>query len=194
MRPMYKANEDYNTVFKEIYKKYYKDLFLIAVKFLRDEEDAKDAVQESFVALLRKPERLPEIEDLRFYLFTVLRNQCLSVLKKRKTAAAKEEDFLYYQNTDSVALELDIYGALDDEESKYTVEWFFSFLTPQRKRVVELVYLEERTYVEAATILGIKKESIKTHLRLAKIKLKGHRAKLITGLLIFVNCFSPFTL
>lgn len=194
MRPMYKVNEDYNAVFKEVYQKYYNDLFLIAVKFLKDEGDAKDAVQESFVALLKKPERLSEIEDLRFYLFTVLRNQCLSVLKNRKVATTKEENFLYYQSTDISAQTPDIYAALDREESKFTVEWFFSFLSPQRKKAVELVYLEEKTYIEAATILGISKESIKTHLRLAKTILKGQRAILITGLLVLVSCFSSFKL
>jgi RNA polymerase sigma factor (sigma-70 family) len=191
---MYKAIEEHNAIFEKVYEEYYKDLFRIALSFLKDKGDAEDAVQESFVVLLQISERLDKIRDLRVYLFTILRNQCLSVLKKRKAMTVKEEDFLYYENADNTAEAPDIYAALDREESKFTVEWFFSFLTPQRKKAVELVYLEEKSYMEAATILGISKESIKTHLRLAKTILKGQRAILITGLLVFVNCFSSFKL
>lgn len=174
---MYKATDRHNEIIKEVYERYYKDLFRLAISFLKDPVDAEDAIQECFVALMRKPERYQEIRDLRFYLFRIVQNKCLAILKNKKVIAVKHEHFLYYQCTiDKEIFTPDMHTAIDREKSKFTVEWFFSFLTPQRKKVVELVYLEQKSYIQAAAILGISKESIKTHLRLAKSALKGQRA------------------
>ncbi|MRG46968.1 hypothetical protein GFS24_17735 [Chitinophaga sp. SYP-B3965] len=74
-------------------------------------KDIRDVAQECFNALMRKPN-------------------------------TKRAYFLYYQCTVNKETHTpDIHAALDREESKFTIEWFFSFFTPYRKKVTELVYL-----------------------------------------------------
>lgn len=69
------------------YDKYASDLYGYCRSLLRDQNDAADAVQDTYVIAASKLDRLREPERLRSWLFAVARNECLHRLKSRRTAA-----------------------------------------------------------------------------------------------------------
>lgn len=78
---MNKANIDIDTTFKY----YYRPLCLYAIHYVRNMELAEDIVQDSFSALWEKlNEQEHPIENLKAYLYTMVRNRSLDYLKKEQ--------------------------------------------------------------------------------------------------------------
>ena len=62
-----------------------------AMKFLRDDEDARDALQDTFYRLWKSDPIESDVEA-RNKLFTVLKNICIDRLRKPQTVSIKETD------------------------------------------------------------------------------------------------------
>mgnify|MGYP005935919135 CR=1 FL=1 len=67
--------------FKELFEKYFKKMTLFAEYFLLDRDEAEDIAQEVFVDLWNSSTTLPDISNLKSYLFVQVRNRCLNRLK-----------------------------------------------------------------------------------------------------------------
>jgi len=70
--------------FEEIYERYHRALYSMAISYLKDQSLAEDAVQEIFVKLWEKREFLDSSQSLKGYLFTMLKNQLLNTIRNRK--------------------------------------------------------------------------------------------------------------
>jgi RNA polymerase sigma factor (sigma-70 family) len=70
------------------YDKYAADLFGYCQSLLHDQNDAADALQDTFVIAASKLSGLRDPERLRAWLFAVARNECLHRLKSRRAAAS----------------------------------------------------------------------------------------------------------
>jgi RNA polymerase sigma-70 factor (ECF subfamily) len=70
--------------FAELYQRFGPRLYRTALGLLGRREDAEDAVQEVFAALVRSRRRLAEVRDLAAYLFASLRRQSQRRLARRK--------------------------------------------------------------------------------------------------------------
>jgi RNA polymerase sigma-70 factor (ECF subfamily) len=71
--------------FDQIYDRYWEKLFLFLVKVIKDEDDAKDLIQEIFVSLWIRRESLPVIDSLSAYLYTAARYKGLSYIQTNIT-------------------------------------------------------------------------------------------------------------
>lgn len=166
--------------FKEFYRIYSLEMHELAYSFLRNRKDAEDIVQDSFFAILNKYDSWAYIKDMRYYTFKVVQNQCLAKIRKNESLAKKEHAYNYYQvSSTNGTTNPDIIFAINNKEVKKKIDWLFSFLSPQRKKAIELVYIEGKSYDEAALIMGIGIESIRTHLRLARNILKNNLSPFI---------------
>ena len=67
--------------FSDVFRLYYPDLFNYAGRIIRDEEQAKDVVQEVFIALLDVD--LSQIRHRESYLYRCVRNAALDRLHRR---------------------------------------------------------------------------------------------------------------
>ena len=70
--------------FAEVYRRYWHPLFLHAYKMLNDEDQAKDVIQELFIALWSK---IPSTEirtSLKSYLYVMARNSVINYIRKNK--------------------------------------------------------------------------------------------------------------
>lgn len=68
---------DNDAALTALFNRYWEVLFLYVVRVLRDQEEASDVVQETFIALWQKRAGLPEIGSLRSYLIGVARYKAL---------------------------------------------------------------------------------------------------------------------
>lgn len=144
-----------------IFLKYYKLLCVNAYFYLRDEQEAKDLVQAFFLEMWEKNIYMRLNGDIKGYLFRSVQNKCLNYIRQQETQSKRQEkltDYLFnnndeqqeHSNTDGIYTKLD--GALND-------------LSKQRKEALTLVYLQDKKYKEAADIMGISINSLKTHLK-----------------------------
>jgi RNA polymerase sigma-70 factor (ECF subfamily) len=70
--------------FEELFRRYRQPLYRFILRFLRDEDASRDALQDVFVKLLRDPGRFEARSRFSTWLHAVARNLCLDLLRKRR--------------------------------------------------------------------------------------------------------------
>ncbi|MBK1440975.1 RNA polymerase sigma factor [Parapedobacter sp. ISTM3] len=149
-----------------VYRRFQPVLLAKAVFMMRDHATAADLVQGLFIEFWEK-QLYQQIEDnLGGYLYRALHNRCLNALKAQQTQheriAGYHEQYTDYDDAPDVEIGLE----------KGAIARLMDQLPPQKREVLTLVVLEDRKYQEAADIMGISVNTIKTHLRLALQQLR----------------------
>jgi len=70
-------------VFKELFNQFYPRLKRYAVHFLKDQEEAEDMIQNTFMQLWKSKVIPDNNRDAGALLFTILKNRCLNQIKHR---------------------------------------------------------------------------------------------------------------
>lgn len=149
--------------FKTIYDKYWPDLFQAAFKRTRNADDARDLVQELFIALWDNAERLARVPELAPYLFTALRNRVFNYFEKKSVRL----NYLLQQPFKPVESEEAVFSGIRSREIKACVEEAIAAM-PQRMKEIYLLSREQQlTIGEIAGLLGIAPQTVKNQLHTA---------------------------
>ncbi len=164
---LYKGSND-NACIGELFKRYTHLVFGICMKYLKDEDDAKDAVMNIFEKL---PEDLKKHDIAQFkpWLFSVARNHCLMDL--RNTASKQTKDLEMARDYETI-METDTELHLDKEQALNDLEAAIKELKTEQKVCVELFYLQEKSYQEVADITGYDLNKVKSAIQNGKRNLK----------------------
>lgn len=154
--------------FNHLYDKYYKPLFAFAYTKMGNIQDAEDIVQERFLVLLTNEGIWARITDLRPYLYRMVNNACLHELSAHESKSKKEQLYGQYLLTGHENELPEVLRQMNEESRSRVMTPLLSNLGRQCRRALELVYMEDKSYVEAGKIMGVSKESIKTHLSIGK--------------------------
>ena len=76
--------EGKETAFEMIFRTYYQPLCKYAYSFLNDKDEAEEVVQASFISIWEKRGELSIQTSLKSYLYRMVRNACLNVIKHEK--------------------------------------------------------------------------------------------------------------
>jgi RNA polymerase sigma-70 factor (ECF subfamily) len=79
-----KAQKGDNPAFEELVKRYEHKVYNIAYRILGNEEDAKDALQDTFLRALRFIKKFKGKSSFYTWLYRITTNVCLTRLKRRK--------------------------------------------------------------------------------------------------------------
>ena len=149
----------------QVYDNYCQAMFTIACRYLKNEEDAKDAMQEGFLKAFAHIESYKPEATFGAWLKRIIINQCLDVLKKRKLEFSNEEvEKLqivedYNWDFDSTISKTEIINAIEQLNEKYKI-------------VVKLYLIEGYDHEEISEIVEIPVKTSRTHLRRGKLKLQ----------------------
>lgn len=79
--------------FRALYDRYGPRMERTALRILRDQSDAEDAVQNAFLQVIRHFEKIDSIpcEELPFWLVSIVKNEALTILRKRKRELSFED-------------------------------------------------------------------------------------------------------
>lgn len=146
--------------FEIIYLKYHKQLYVIAFKYLRSQELAEDAVQDIFLKLWRIRRELDPSLSLRDFLFTILRNHVLNMIRNDRRRILK---YIRFTQEHSVVSETP-----DDfvfvSECKEIIERGLSELPDGKRLIFRMRRMEGMSNDEIAHKLGISIFTVKTQL------------------------------
>lgn len=158
----------WNRSAKEIlYKNHYRALKIQAFQILKNAMDAEDVVQDLFLEVLDNNVGGNAQISFLSYLKTCLYHKCLVSLSKRER---RKKHYINYSKTTEIESDLNMYST---RESESLCNAILCKLPSQRQQVCKLVYLENKSYKEAASELGLTINSIKTHLKLANKNLRS---------------------
>jgi len=141
------------TVFESVFKEHYAPLVSFAYRYLQDQDEAEEIVQETFYKLWSKADSLDIKTTIKAYLFGAVRNACLNHIKHVKVVREHEA---YSKSVNKEGYAED---PLKLSELQERVNSAIDKLPEKCKEVFLLSRMEEKKYKEIAETLGI---SIKT--------------------------------
>jgi RNA polymerase sigma-70 factor (family 1) len=154
-----KIRDGNEEAFREIYDRYHVQMFFIAKKYVKDKSLAEDAVQDIFVKLWEKRSRLDDTKPIRGFLFTMLRNHVLNMIRDRKKEIVSVAE---------VSMELMPKENLTEDDLIYkeyheVVKKGLDELSDRKREVFELKAYSGHTNSEVAEMLKINIRTVKTH-------------------------------
>jgi len=162
-----------NTLFAgELYKRYTRFVFLISLKYLKNEDLSKDAVMAIFEKILTDLKK-HEIENFKSWLHVVTKNFCLQELRKNKSLQKKHNDYENFSNL-FMEKEEDLHHTFENESEKklLMLEKALEGLNNEQKTCVKLFYLQEKSYKEITEITGFDVNKVKSFIQNGKRNLK----------------------
>lgn len=137
------------------------------MKYLKDEDEAKDAVQQVFLKVIAEVEKY-KIEYFKSWLYMVTKNHCLMQLRDKNGKQKVEvTDRLYIKAEEENKLE-----HVQKDRMMQLMEESMTELNEQQRTCVKLFYLDKRSYAEVAEDTGFSMLQVKSFIQNGKRNLK----------------------
>jgi len=163
----YKVTGDGNIV-GILFERHTMMVFGICMKYLRNEDEAQDAVMLIFEKLLIDLKK-HEVENFKSWLHSVARNHCLMHIRSGKSKMEKHKE---YQKDAPVIMEKSFVLHQEVENDKEVMltqlEECMKKLNQQQKETVELFFLKEKSYTEVAEMTGYSMNEVKSYIQNGK--------------------------
>lgn len=137
----------------------------VCMKYLKNEEEAKDAVQQIFLKAITELGKY-KVDYLKSWLYMVAKNHCLMKLRdKHIVVSADEQRGLTSEETDKQSI-------YEKETALTYLEKALDELNAEQKTCVTLFYLQKKSYQEIADHTGFSLLQVKSHIQNGKRNLK----------------------
>ena len=154
-----------------VYSHYMQLVYGVCLKYLKDRDEAQDAVMGIFEKLITEIEK-HKVENFRSWLYVLTRNYCLMKLRSDKR---EKERFrrMRYENSGFMENSFDVHP-IDKERGidDGLLEECIERLKEKQMQCIRLFYYEKRCYQEIADLLSVDEKKVKSHLQNAKRNLK----------------------
>ncbi|MCW0481543.1 RNA polymerase sigma-70 factor [Gaoshiqia sediminis] len=147
--------------FEAFFKRNYHLSCLVALRYVRNEQEAEDIVQETFLHLWQKRADLKIQKNLKNYLLHAVKNRSINYLHR-----GKHFDDLPDSNL-LTNLNEDPDEAFSEEELAVQIASSIDALPNQCKKIFLLAYNDHLTYDQIASTLNLSKNTIKTQMGIA---------------------------
>ena len=139
----------------------------VCMKYLKNEDEAKDTVQQIFLKVITELQKY-RVDYFKSWLYMIARNQCLMRLRDKQGKTPREL-------TDSLALkehENNIAELAEKDQLLTVMEIALLELNSEQKTCVTLFYLQKKSYQEISDQTGYTLLQVKSHIQNGKRNLK----------------------
>jgi RNA polymerase sigma-70 factor, ECF subfamily len=173
------------TAFEMIFKNYYQPLCNYAYTFVQDKDEAEEIVQTTFMAVWEKKEVLEIRTTIRPYLYAMVRNACLNIIKheKIKQQHATVELAMGEHSVESVT------RTVMANELERRIHQAMEALPEQCRLVFKLSRFEELKYQEIADQLEISIKTVENHMGKALKIMREQLRDYLPLVIILMNGF-----
>ncbi|MCB9233928.1 MAG: sigma-70 family RNA polymerase sigma factor [Bacteroidia bacterium] len=168
---VYASTKDMN-ILGELFARYSHLLLGVCLKYLKDEDLARDAVQDIFAELVEKLEKY-EVKKFKSWLYTLSRNHCLMVLRLQKPTLPLE----FVAEAQEPGVKEDDGLGQADPETLLALQQALLQLTPGQRKCIELRFFGDLSYQEIMQVTGLTFLQVRSNLENGKRML----AKLLQG-------------
>ncbi len=137
----------------------------VCMKYLKNEEEAKDSVQQIFLKAITELGKY-KVVYIKSWLYMVARNHCLMKLRDKNVFIPVED------NTQIQATETDRKELVAKEITLTLLESSLEELNPEQKTCVTLFYLQKKSYQEIVEHTGYNLSQVKSYIQNGKRNLK----------------------
>lgn len=143
-------------------------LFGLCMKYLKNEDDAKDAVQQIFIKVINELSKY-KVTYFKSWLYMVGKNHCLLELRGRKKFHYEINDNLLSGDVSDLNME----ELLKKESTLNLMHQSISQLNDEQKLCITLFYLKKKSYQEIQDLSGFTMMQVKSHIQNGKRNLKN---------------------
>ena len=138
----------------------------VCMKYLKDETEARDCVQQIFLKVLTEVPKY-KIDYFKSWLYMVAKNHCLMRLRDRdkNTRELSENSHPAHEETDKADL-------LQNEVTYDLLEEAMAELNPEQKTCVSLFYLQKQSYQQISNRTSFSPMQVKSYIQNGKRNLK----------------------
>lgn len=153
--------------FTELFQLYETQIYHLAWTILRNEQDARDAVQDTFLRVFERIKRYEGRSSFSTWLTSVVVNICRDRLRRRKVRQALSLEWLRDRSSG--------YSVSDDVESRMHRQALWSYLDRLEEKYrlpVILHYFAELPCEDVAQILNTRTSTVYSRLNTARIRIR----------------------
>lgn len=145
--------------FETLYKHYFKALVNYGFKISQNQNLTEDAIQEVFIHIWNKKSSLPQVTEVKFYLFKSIKNKILRNLEKEDSDKLENIDF-YLDFLISISEEEKKIAQENSDKKLETLQKAIAHLPLRQQEVINLKYFHDFTLDEIASLMEVNKQSV----------------------------------
>jgi RNA polymerase sigma-70 factor (ECF subfamily) len=151
----------------QLYSRYVLLVYGLCLKYLQQIEDAEDAVINIYEELTRK---IPNyrIENFKTWLYSVVKNHCLQILRKEKNFVFEE---IAIQNMESDNFE-HLIDTNENKEKEDALNYCLDTLPAEQRQCIIHFFFDDFSYADIVEKTGFALSKVKSYIQNGKRNLK----------------------
>ena len=159
---------DHNNEWLGILMQRYTMLLLgVCMKYLKNEEEAKDGVQQVFLKAIGELQKY-KVEYFKSWIYMIAKNHCLMKLRDKGKYTSEINERVMATPDERETLK----KAIDKDRTLTNMAAALQQLKKEQQRCVVLFYLEKKSYQDIVDSTGFSMLEVKSHIQNGKRKLK----------------------
>ncbi|MDP3434699.1 MAG: RNA polymerase sigma-70 factor [Bacteroidota bacterium] len=164
--------------YEAVYNEFFGVLYHLCLNYLHDEKVAEELVQDTFMKLWEIRETLNDQINIRNFLYTITKNNCLNYLRNQKISLKHQENMKYLEMQFNYEALEKLGNYLQFEELRNKIDEAISKLPAEVIETFKLSRFEELSYREIAEQQGISIKTVEARiskaLRILRVELKDY--------------------
>jgi RNA polymerase sigma-70 factor (ECF subfamily) len=153
-------------VLGESYNRYMELVYGVCLKYLKEPEDARDAVINIFEELVTKLKK-HDVDNFKGWLYQLSKNHCLMKLRAKKGHVVNLDPDLVH-----LPEKIHLDEVMEKELRLGTMEYCIEQLPPEQKQAIEMFYLQDKCYKEIAETTGLEINKVRSFIQNGRRNLK----------------------
>lgn len=166
----YKQSGD-KDLFADLFKKHVTSVYGTCLFYLQDKDEAQDATMVLFEKLMLDIGSR-EINNFKAWLSFVVRNHCISLIRKSKTASKNRKSYYEFEMEETSYEAEEKIQSVSDDVLLVEMKNCLPRLKHKQRICVERFYLHNKSYQDIADETGYSLNEIKSHIQNGKRNLK----------------------
>jgi RNA polymerase sigma factor (sigma-70 family) len=140
----------------------------VCMKYLKNEEEAKDSVQQIFLKVIQELQKY-KVEFFKSWLYMVAKNHCLMRLREKQGKITVEINDRHSAAPEEQTNRLQL---AQDDHTLDLMESALKELNPEQQQCVTLFYLQKKSYQQISEETGYNMHQVKSYIQNGKRNLK----------------------
>ncbi len=163
----YFYNDNHNKWLGILLQRYTLLLFGVCMKYLKDEEEAKDCVQQIFEKVIAELQKY-QVSYFKSWIYMIAKNYCLTLLRNKGKYTTELNENVDITSDDTY----DKNSFLQKDKQFDHIAVALQQLNNEQQQCVTLFYLQRKSYQEIVDITGFTLMQVKSHIQNGKRNLK----------------------
>lgn len=160
--------------FESIFLRHRNQVYSLCLRYLQQQQEAEDAVQETFVKVYRKLDSFRDEAQLGTWIYRIAVNHCLDILRAKKRRDKWAKVFPFIQGTEEGISYLKVHTDLSMEDKQALEQLMLHIRSLPENQCTALVLnrLESLSIEQTAAVMNLSYKAVESLLQRAKQNLQ----------------------